>query len=111
MQDENICWDCNRKMQRKNVEYSLYGVGIGQFPAMVCPHCQEPFFSEETSKKISLIAKERGLWGLQAKTKVGQAGKTLDIRLPKKIIEFIHLKKGAEVTITPENKNKLVITV
>ncbi len=46
-----------------------------------------------------------------AKTKVGQAGKTLDIRLPKKIIEFMRLKKGVEVTLTPENKNKITITV
>jgi len=110
MEDET-CWECGKKMVKKNVEYALYGQVLGKFPALVCEQCDETFFSEATSKKITQIAKEKGLWGLQAKTKVGQAGKTLDIRLPKKIIEFIKLKKGIEVTITPESENKLVITV
>lgn len=108
--NEDECWDCGVKMKKQNVDYSLFGVLIGKFPALVCENCKIPYFSEETSKKITQIAKEKGLWGLQAKTKIGQAGKTLDIRLPKKIIEFIKLKKGLEVTIIPETKNKLIIT-
>ncbi|MBI2565208.1 hypothetical protein HYV79_04455 [Candidatus Woesearchaeota archaeon] len=111
MKDEDLCWECRTKLVKKFVEYSLYGVFIGKFPARVCEKCKESFFSEETSKKITELAKQKGLWGLQARTKVGQAGKTLDIRLPKKLIEFINLKKGKEVTITPESKNKIVITV
>ncbi|MBI3034870.1 hypothetical protein HYY71_00975, partial [Candidatus Woesearchaeota archaeon] len=46
-----------------------------------------------------------------AKTKVGKVGTTLDIRLPKKIINFLKLKKGEEITIYPETKNKLVISI
>ena len=57
------------------------------------------------------IAKEKGLWGLQAKTKIGRAGTTLDIRLPKRIIKFLDLKKGKEVEIYPEGKNKLVVSI
>ncbi|MBI5066097.1 hypothetical protein HZA97_07715 [Candidatus Woesearchaeota archaeon] len=111
MENESTCWDCGKKMIKKNVEYSLYGILIGKFPALVCDNCKETLFSEETSKKITQLVKEKGLWGLQAKTKVGQAGKTLDIRLPKKIIDFVKFKKGTEVTITPESQNKIVITV
>lgn len=111
MKNENTCWDCGKKMIKKNIEYNLYDILIGKFPAMVCETCKESFFSEEISKKITQLVKEKGLWSLQAKTKVGQAGQTLDIRLPKKIIEFIKLKKGTEVTITPESQNKIVITV
>ncbi|MBI3032270.1 YgiT-type zinc finger protein [Candidatus Woesearchaeota archaeon] len=109
--EKNKCWECDNKMVEKQVDYILYGVAIGTFPALVCDHCNETYFSEETSRKITEITKQKGLWGLQARTKVGQAGNTLDIRLPKKIIEFTHLSKGAEVTITPENKNKIVITL
>lgn len=111
MKSNDACWDCGKKMVSKTVPYSLYGIEIGRFPAKICPKCNEPFFSEETSKKITRLVKEKKLWGLQANTRVGQAGKTLDIRLPKKIIDFIELKKGTEVTITPENKNKLVISL
>ena len=111
MKSDDQCWDCGKKMVRKTVPYSLYGIEIGKFPAKACPACDEPFFSEETSKRITQLVKTKNLWGLQAKTKVGQAGKTLDIRLPKRIVEFIELKKGTEVTITPESKNRLTISV
>ncbi len=111
MSNETTCWECGKEMLKKSVEYKLHGVLLGKFPAFVCEACKETIFSEKTSKAITAIAKQKGLWGLQAKTKVGQAGKTLDIRLPKKIIEFMRLKKGVEVTITPENKNKITITI
>ena len=54
-------------------------------------------------------AKKKGLWGLNAESKIGQSGTTLDIRLPKKIIEFMNLKKGESIKIYPEGKNKIVI--
>lgn len=98
-------------MKVKNVAYSLYGIKIGNFKAKVCDNCNETYFSEETSKKITEMVKNKGLWGLQAKTTVGKVGTTLDIRLPKKLIEFLKLKKGEEVTIYPESKNKLVISI
>ena len=111
MDNENSCWECGKKMKDKQVDYSLYGIKVGTFPAKVCEKCDETYFSEETSKKMSDIAKKKGLWGLQVKTKIGQAGSTLDIRLPKKIIDFLKLKKGEEVTIYPENEHKLVISI
>ena len=46
-----------------------------------------------------------------AKTKIGQAGSTLDIRLNKNLINFMKLKKGKEVTIYPQSKNKLIVEV
>jgi len=111
MKNEDFCWECEEKMKNKNVDYSLYGIKIGTFPAKICEKCKETYFSEETSKKMTKIAKKKGLWGLQAKTKIGQAGTTLDIRLPKRIIDFFHLKKGKEVEIYPEGKNKLTISI
>ena len=111
MSDETTCWECGKEMIKKSVDYKLHGVSLGKFPAFVCEKCNETIFSEETSRNITAIAKQKGLWGLQAKTKIGQSGKTLDIRLPKKIIEFMKIKKGVEATITLENKNTLIITV
>lgn len=111
MDDETTCWECGKEMIKKSVEYKLHGISIGKFPALVCEKCNETIFREETSRNITAIAKEKGLWGLQAKTKIGQAGKTLDIRLPKKIIEFMKIKRRVEVTITPENKHTITIKV
>lgn len=87
----------------------LYGEMIGTFEAEVCTECGETFFSEGTSEKITEATKAKGLWGLGAQTKIGQAGNTLDIRLPKKIIDFLKLKKGEEVTIYPETKKRIIV--
>ena len=111
MNDEDLCWECGEKMKDKKVVYSLYGVKIGEFPAKVCEKCNETYFSEEISKKITKTTKQKGLWGLHTRTKVGQVGSTLDIRLSKKIIEFTGLKKGEEIEIYPESKNKLIVSV
>lgn len=106
------CYICEKgSLAKKKVDYKLYGVSIGKFDAEVCGKCGEVFFDEDASKKMNEIAKKKGLWGLQTKTKVGQAGTTLDIRLPKKIIDFLNLKKGKEVEIRPEGKDKLVISI
>lgn len=108
----NRCYVCEKgTLNKKKVNYSLYGELIGEFDAEVCTKCGETFFSEETSRKITEIAKKKGLWGLEAKTKIGQAGSTLDVRLPQKIIAYMKLKKGKEVTIIPESKHKLVLRI
>lgn len=105
------CYLCEKGgLKEKKIDYELYGVLLGRFNAEVCNACGETFFDEKVSKKMTELAKEKGLWGLHATTKIGQAGSTLDIRLPKKIINFLNLKKGKEVTIYPEGKNKMVIT-
>ena len=106
------CYMCEKgNLLKKKVDYKLYGISIGEFDAEVCNKCSETFFDEEVSKKMTAIAKRKGLWGLQAKTRIGQSGTTLDVRLPKKIITFLQLKKGKEVEIYPQGKNKLVISI
>ncbi len=96
-------------LEKKNVEYELFGKLIGTFPAEVCPACKEQFFDEDTSDAITAATKKKGLWGLRAKTKVGQSGDSLDVRISKPIADFLKLKKGEEVTIYPENQRRIVI--
>ena len=106
------CYLCGKgRLTKKKVNYEVYGVSLGRFLADVCNACNETFFDETISRKMTELAKKRGIWGLHARTKIGQAGTTLDIRLPKKIISFLDLKKGKEVEIYPEGKNKLVVTI
>ena len=104
------CYLCEKGVLRvKEVPYNLYGELIGRFKADVCEQCGETFFDEETSQKISAVTKAKGLWGIEAKTKIGQAGSTLDVRFPKRIIEFFNLKRGEEVNMYPESKKRLII--
>ncbi len=106
-----ICEECGGKIIKKQVEFNMYGFSLGEFPAEICTKCGEEVFDEEVSDQIEKITKEKGLYGLAVKTKIGVAGNTLDIRINKRIAEFVGLKKGKEVTILPEGKNKLVVMV
>ena len=104
------CYICEKgNLEKKKVPYELLGEKIGMFDAEVCPSCGEVFFDEETSRKITAATKMKGLWGLGSRTKIGQAGSTLDIRLPKRIINLLKLKKGEDVMIYPESKKRLIV--
>ncbi len=104
------CEECGGKIIHKKVNFSMYGVSLGKFPAEVCTSCKEEVFTEDTSDKIERITKKKGLYALEAKTKIGVAGNCLDIRVHKKIADFLSLKKGQKVTLHPENKHKLIVT-
>ena len=105
------CEECRGKIARKMVDYILLGENLGKFPADVCAKCGEQVFDEEVSEKIDVIAKQKGLWGLQAKTRVGKIGNSFNVLINSKIAKFLELKKGEEVVVYPESKNKLVISI
>ena len=104
------CDECGGKLAEKSVDFSMFGVGLGKFPAEVCTKCGDEVFTEEVSEQIDKVAKEKGLFGLAAKTTVGKSGDSLDIRINKKIAEFANLQKGQTVLVHPEGKNRIVIT-
>ena len=104
------CDECGGKITMKEVDFSLFGISLGRFPAEVCAKCGEKVFTEATSDSIDAAAKEKGLWGLGAKTTVGKVGDSLDIRINKRIAEFVGLQKGQRVLVHPEGKNRIVIT-
>ncbi|MFH1773927.1 MAG: YgiT-type zinc finger protein [Methanobacteriota archaeon] len=87
------CVMCDGKLKKKEVEYVLSDVDLGKFPAWVC-QCGEQYFDEETANSMTEAAKRRGVFGLAKKTKVGYTGKSLMVRIPKEIVEFLGLKKG-----------------
>ena len=106
------CYICEKgELNSVKTPYRLYGEYIGDFDAEQCSICKEVFYSEDTSRKMTEVVKKKGLWGLNAESKIGQSGTTLDVRLPKRVIDFMKLKKGAHVKIYPEDKKRLVIEV
>ncbi len=104
------CYLCEKgELKRVRKPYFLYGENLGNFEAEQCNKCEELFYSEQTSRQMTDAAKTKGLWGLNAEGKIGQSGTTLDIRLPKRIIDFMNLKKGENVKIHPESRNRIII--
>ena len=101
------CDECEKgTLHEKKVDYILLGQNLGKFNALVCNTCNETIFTAETFKAVEQIAREKGLWGLAAKTRIGTSGNALDVKLPKSIIDFMHLEKGQEVCIEPLDQKR-----
>lgn len=104
-----ICEECGGKIVEKKVPFSLYGQELGQFPAEVCSKCGEEVFDEEVSEEIDRVAQQRGLWGLEAQTKITKIGSSFAVIIGKKIAEFAGFEQGMPVHVHPESKGKIVI--
>ena len=105
------CEECGGRITLKKVEFKLYAVPVGFFPAEVCAKCGEKVFDEKTSDQIDAAAKKRGLWGLGANATVTKVGSSIAIIINKRIAQFLGLKRGEQVQIHPESKNRLRIDV
>ena len=106
------CDECNKGvLQEKEVEYVILGQKLGIFPALVCSHCGETLFLGESFELIEKKAKEKGVWGIAAKTRIGTSGNALDVKLPKQIVDFLHLKKGQEVIIEPIDEKRFQVGI
>ncbi len=106
------CYKCEKaEFNKKKVEFIQFGISLGKFDALVCPSCEETVFEGSVSKQIEIKAKEAGIWGLARKTHIGTSGSSLDVKVPKVIVDFLNLKKGQEAIIEPVTKNKIEITV
>lgn len=108
--EKNIC-ECGGRIIKKKIDFSMYGTSLGKFEAEVCQKCGEELFSEKISNQIDETAKKKGLWGLEAHTKIGKAGDSLIIRINKKIADFYGLKQGEEITITPKDKKEISVLI
>lgn len=106
-----ICEECGGKIMRREADYVFLGESLGKFMADVCAKCGEKVFDEDTFSRIERVAKERGLWGLAAKSKVSKVGNSVAVTISKKIADFVSLRKGEEVKVYPEDKRRIIIEV
>ncbi len=106
------CPVCEKdELHRKKVEYVQFGISLGKFDALVCSKCGETIFEGKTSERIEALAKKKGLWGLARKTTIGTSGSSLDVKIPKSIVDFLGLEKGREAVVEPLGRNKIEITL
>jgi len=106
------CYKCGKaNLVKKKVDFVQFGISLGKFDALVCQVCEETIFEGAVSKQIEAKAKEAGIWGLARKTHIGTSGSSLDVKVPKVIVDVLKLKKGQEVIIEPTGKNKIEITL
>ncbi len=106
------CTHCNMgEYQKKKVPYTFLGEHIGTFEGLICTHCGETLFESASSDLIEKKVREKGLWGLRARSKISEVGNGLDVRIPKPLAQFLSLKKGKEIIIEPIDRNQLKIII
>ncbi len=106
------CDGCGKgTIKKEKVDYILLGQSMGKFDALVCNACGETVFEGETFLLIEKKAKEKGIWGIAAKTRIGTSGNALDVKLPKALVDFLQLQKGQEVLIEPIDKKRFQVAV
>lgn len=105
------CDECGGKLELKSEPFKVKGILMGNFPTEVCTKCGERCYTEEVSREITKVSKEKGVWGLEAVTKVGNIGDSLGVIINKRIANFMGLKKGEQVKIYPEGRNKIIIEI
>ncbi len=106
------CYVCEKGiLKKKKLPYVSHGVFLGEYMAEACSKCGEIFYDEKEFDKMTKEAKKKGVWGIESKTKIAKVGNALDIRLNKNIVQFLKIKKGQEVIVSPENKHKLVVEI
>ncbi len=106
------CDECNKGLlHKKKIDYLLLGKNLGKFDALVCDVCKETIFEGEELDLIEKKAREEGLWGIAAKTRIGTSGNALDVKFPKSIVDFLKLKKGQEVLIEPIDQKRVQIGI
>ena len=106
------CDECTKgayKTEKK--EYILLGEKLGEYNALVCDTCKDTVFSGETLQLVEKKAKEKGVWGIAAKTKVGTSGNALDVKIPKIIADFLNLKKGQNVIVEPLDHKRFKVEI
>ena len=105
------CPICEKGELRKgSIKETMFGIYLGEFPAMICGSCAESFTDDAATRQIKEAAKRRGIWGLGKNTRVAKAGNSMVVRIPKPLAEFLHMKVGQDAFVHPE-KDKLVIEV
>lgn len=106
------CLICGKGYLRPaKVKEEMYGIGLGTYNGEVCdnPECGESYLKAGEMDRMVMRARELGLWGLEARVKLGKSGNSLILRIPARLVRFLELEPGRDVFLAPEGKNKLVM--
>ena len=81
-----VCGKASLHEEKRRAEQN--GFDLGTYVAEVCPSCGETLWNEKDVIRMEKKAKELGVWGLEQKTKIAIVGKSLAVRIPKRLADF-----------------------
>jgi uncharacterized C2H2 Zn-finger protein len=102
-----VCGRAGLRREKRHAEQS--GFDLGVYAAEICPSCGEVFWDKKDVAEMEQKAKVIGIRGLEQKTKVATVGNSMVVRIPRRLANFLGLKRGAEVLVHPMGRDKLII--
>jgi YgiT-type zinc finger domain-containing protein len=96
-------------LKSATIHEEMFGVVLGNYPGERCSNCGETFLTSESMGAVEERAKELGLWGLASKVKVVKSGNSLVVRIPAPLAQYLRLRKGQELMVSPDKENRLVL--
>jgi YgiT-type zinc finger domain-containing protein len=111
----NTCPYCVGKMERKSsMEFEAYRPGhvlvVARLSGYECKGCGEKFFDEESVGAIEkAVDKTENLPSVYERT-LSRNREEMILRIPRELQESMRLEKGAEVSITPVDRNRFVVS-
>jgi YgiT-type zinc finger domain-containing protein len=101
---ETMCPACGGRLESKMAPFGYAGASLGIFPAEVCVHCGETYFTEAGARAIERPAKAKGVWGSARRANIGQSSHSLILRIPAQLAAATNLKRGSIVVLEPAGK-------
>jgi len=105
------CFECNGQYKKTEYDYSMYGTKLCKVKALVCNKCGDTVFNDTAQAKIEEAAKKKDLWGLESRSKIGRVGNSLDVKISKRLAEFLGVKKGDSVSVYPDSNKRFIVEI
>mgnify|MGYP001245650740 CR=1 FL=1 len=101
MNEEEVLYtgSCGGSLKKTKVEVAFFGIDFGLRDAEVCTACGSEYLDHDTLKVIEKEIKERNIFALERKVQVTRSGKSLVIRIPPEIAEFLNIHYKSLVQI------------
>ncbi len=113
MNEEEIPYKCScgGSLKKTKVEVEFFGIDFGLRDAEVCSVCSSEYLDQETLKEIEKEIKERKIFALERKVQVTKSGKSLVIKIPPEIVEFLNIHYKSLVQLFPVDKDRLEVKI
>jgi len=91
MNEEVYKCSCGGSLRKTKAGVEFFGIDCGFRDAEVCTVCGSKYLDQETLKEVDTEINERKIFALERRVQVSKSRKSLVIRIPPKIAEFLNI--------------------
>lgn len=110
------CIICGNEMEDKNdLIYELHRTGarvlVTNLKGHKCPRCGEVYYCADSVGVIDKVKEKINMPSIVFKRKITKSGSSLNLRLPRALMETMAMKGTEKVSITPLTKKQFIVTI